>query len=459
MTVLTSPDTKIIEKMISQGHYEKAAQELFDIIEEFGDVEVKYKSLSLLNQICDKSPSIALNVVKKISEFINNDNSWIRLITLEIMYQISMYRPNLLISLINKLKARLYDQDSSVRRLSVKIVGNLILSLHIDRDEMHDLIDEFTEKLMDNDWKVKLNVIKILHRIINQDYSKLRDLEPLFSIIILNLRDEDEDVARSAAELLNVIGTYFLSKEKVFYVLLNLLYNEENRVKELIIWLFGEIGKEKSSEIIPIIPKLIKLLSEDDYRIQVKVIDALVKIADNNFDQIWLSLINFLINISDKDYRANLAHTLFHICQKKIPVVFNYIFEELENPSKNVRDAIALVFRRLFEEYQIDIENEITKILYKLDSKFWRERKKTILLLQNICLILNNEKIAIWITIELEKALNSENDSDVNNEINNALTKLKAKFHNIDNKIEQIKNELLLIQEKISTFQKIPTKF
>ena len=52
------------------------------------------------------------------------------------------------------------------------------------------------------------------------------------------------------------------------------------------------------------------------------------------------------------------------------------IFEELENPSKNVREAVALVFRRLFEEHQIDIENEITKFLYKLDSKLWRERKK-----------------------------------------------------------------------------------
>ena len=54
------------------------------------------------------------------------------------------------------------------------------------------------------------------------------------------------------------------------YVLLNLLYNEGTRVKELIIWLFGEIGKEKSSEIIPIIPKLIALLKEDNYRIQLR---------------------------------------------------------------------------------------------------------------------------------------------------------------------------------------------
>ena len=111
------------------------------------------------------------------------------------------------------------------------------------------IIEEYTEKLMDNDWKVKLNVIKTIQKVLNQDYTKIRDLEPLLSMVIINLRDEDDDVARAAAELLKIHGTYFLTKEKIFYILLNLLYNEENRVKELIIWLFGEIGKEKSSEI------------------------------------------------------------------------------------------------------------------------------------------------------------------------------------------------------------------
>ena len=238
-------DTKAIEKMISNGNFEKASELIFDIIETYTDAEIIYKSLTLLNQICDKTPTVALNVVKKIAIFINENDSWIRLEALEILYQISMYRPNLLISLIERIKARLYDQDPAVRRLSVKIIGNLILSLHIDKSSLQVLIDEFTEKLMDNDWKVKLNVIKTLQKILNQDYTKIRDLEPLFSISILNLRDEDEDVARAASELLKTLGIYFLSKDKVFYVLLNLLYNEESRVKELIIWLFGEIGKEK----------------------------------------------------------------------------------------------------------------------------------------------------------------------------------------------------------------------
>jgi len=449
-----------VEGFIFSGHYEKAADEIFDIIENYesSDKELVYQSLSLLNHICDKSPSISLRAVKNISKIFNDPNSWIRLVSLEILYQISLYRPNLLIDHIDEIKARFYDHEPSVRRLSIKIIGNLILSLHIDRDDLHEIIEEFISRLMDNDWKVKLQVIKTLIKILNQDYMKIKDLEPLLSIVIVNLRDEDDDVARSAAELLKILGTYFLSKEKIMYVLLNLLYNEEYRVKELIIWLFGEIGKEKSSEIIPIIPKLINLLKENNYRIQLKVIDALVNIAENNFDQIWANLINALY-AGDSDFRNIIINALYYLSQTKISEIFNYIFEEFENPSENVRDAVSLVYKRLYEEYQVEIENEITKILYKLESKFWRERNKTILLLRNICNTLESKKIAVWIFIELSKILKDEKDPDVKDEISLTLKQIEANFKDINETIRRVNVELEIFQTKIQEFQKIPAQF
>ncbi len=461
MTTLTL-DTEKIESLILNGYNEKAAEEIFGIIENYdnhSDKELIYRSLSFLNLICDKTPSISLRAISNITHFINDSDSWIRLVSLEISYQISLFRPNLLIELIDKIRGRLYDQDSSVRRLTVKIIGNLILSLHIDLSELQEIIEEYTEKLMDNDWKVKFNVIKTIQKILNQDYTKIRDLEPLLSMVIINLRDEDDDVARAAAELLKIHGTYFLSKEKILYILLNLLYNEENRVKELIIWLFGEIGKEKSSEIISIIPKLINLLKEKDYRIQLKVIEALVNIAENNFDQIWANLLHSILEASDSNYRNSLINAIFHLCRKNITDIFPYLFEELENPSENIREGIALVFKRLFEEYQIEIENEITKILYQLESRFWRERKKTIVLLQNICFILGSKKIAVWITIELNNTLKVEKDPEIKEEIIYTLKNIKTNFPDIDNTIERINNELTIFQKRIIEFQKIPAQF
>ena len=414
--------------------------------------------MTLLNKICDKSPAISLRTVKNLANTINDLNSWVRLVSLEILYQITMYRPNLLIDLMQEIRLRLFDQESSIRRLAVKIMGNLILSLHIDKEELQNIIEEFTEKLMDNDWKVKLQVIKTLKKILNQDYTKIREYEPLLSIVIVNLRDQDDDVARSAAELLQILGTYFLSKEKIIYVLLNLLYNEDSRVKELIIWLFGEIGKEKSSEIIPIIPKLINLLKENNYRIQLRVIDSLVTIAENNFDQIWANLITALYT-GDSEFRNVVINALYHLCQNNIMEIFNYIFEEFENPSENVRDGVALVFKRLYEEYMVEIENEITKILYQLESKYWREREKTIILLRNICFILESKKVAVWIFIELEKNLRIENDPDVSEEIIYTIKNIKANFQDIDEIIQDVNEDLDIFQKKIREFQKIPAQF
>ncbi len=459
MTIINL-DSKKVEDLILSGSYEKAAGELFEIIEHpaNSDKELIYDSLTLLNKICDKSPAISLRTVKNLANTINDLNSWVRLVSLEILYQITMYRPNLLIELMHEIRLRLFDQESSIRRLAVKIMGNLILSLHIDREELQNIIEEFTEKLMDNDWKVKLQVIKTLKKILNQDFTKIREYEPLLSIIIVNLRDEDDDVARSAADLLKILGTYFLSKEKITYVLLNLLYNEESRVKELIIWLFGEIGKEKSSEIIPIIPKLINLLKENNYRIQLRVIDSLVTIAENNFDQIWANLITALYT-GDTEFRNIVINALYHLCQSNIMEIFNYIFEEFENPSENVRDGVALVFKRLYEEYQVEIENEITKILYMLESKYWRERQKTIILLRNICFILESKKVAVWIFIELEKNLRIENDPDVSEEILYTIKNIKANFQDIDETIQEVNEDLDLFFKKIQEFQKIPAQF
>ncbi len=451
-------DTKLIEKMILAGLHLKAAEEIFRVLSIESNKEIIYKTLSLLSLVCDKSPAISLKTIKSIEKFISDSDSWIRLVSVEILYQISMFRPNLMLELLNKIRARLYDHDVSVRRITVKLMGNLILSLHIDSEELKDLIEEFNEKLMENDWKVKFHVMKTIKKILNQDYTKIRDLEPLLSMVIVNLRDEDDDVARGAADLLKNLGTYFLSKDKIFYVLLNLLYNEKPRVKELIIWLFGEIGKEKSSEIIPIIPKLIKLLNKNDYRIQLKVVESLVNIAQNNFDQIWSNIINSL-DTSDHELRNNLINAMYHLGQTHIDEIFPYIFEELENPSENIREGIALVFKRLFEEYQIEIENEIIKILYSLESKYWRERKKTITLLSNICFILKNHKLAVWIAIEFNKALSRERDYEVKEELMLCISKIKETFKNIDKHIEEIDNKLSSFHEKIVEFRKIPAQF
>ncbi|GAG62565.1 unnamed protein product, partial [marine sediment metagenome] len=154
-----------------------------------------------------------------------------------------------------------------------------------------------------------------------------------------------------------------------------------------------------------------------------------------------------------------VINALYHLCQSNIMEIFNYIFEEFENPSENVRDGVALVFKRLYEEYLVEIENEITKILYMLESKYWRERKKTIILLRTICFILESKKVAVWIFIELEKNLRTENDPDVMEEIIYTVKNIKANFQDIDETIQEVNEDLEIFNKKIKEFQKIPAQF
>lgn len=453
---------KRIEEFILEGHYEEALNGLISAIQTYytqNDQEKLYNALNYLNLICDKTPKISLKAVKIVNELINNSDSWIRLVSLEILYQISLYRPTILIELIDDIRSRLYDHDGSVRRLAVKILGRLILTLHIESQRFSDILTEYTEKLMDNDWKVKLNVITTLKKLINQDYTKIRDLEPLFSMVIINLRDKDEDIAKAAAELLKVIGLYYVSKEKVFYVLLNLLHNEQPKVKKFVVWLFGEIGKEKSSEIIPFIPKIINFLHINDYGLQYEVIDTLNVIAENNFEQVWANVINFISQHNKNSFGYILEETLYKIGQTHGKQIVPYLLEELDNPSENVRELIALTFKQLNKEYQLEVEKEIKNILSELESKYWRKRKQSIEILEKLFLILEEKKIGIWLYIELTQYLKNEHDLQVRHEIEHTLERIEARFPSVSTDIAKIMREFSFLQEKIQTFQKIPAEF
>ena len=68
-------ETEKIESLILNGYNEKASEEIFSIIERYenhSNKEIIYRSLSLLNLICDKSPQISESVIKIINPFVND---------------------------------------------------------------------------------------------------------------------------------------------------------------------------------------------------------------------------------------------------------------------------------------------------------------------------------------------------------------------------------------------------
>ena len=86
-----SIDTKEIENLISDGQFEAAAHKIFTFLENsqnHSNKEQIYEALTLLNLICDKNSTISLKISNIIEIFINDTDSWVRLVSLEILYQI-----------------------------------------------------------------------------------------------------------------------------------------------------------------------------------------------------------------------------------------------------------------------------------------------------------------------------------------------------------------------------------
>lgn len=453
-----------IEQLILKGRYEYATTNLLELIEKYrlqNNNEQVYNCLNILVKICDKTPEISLNTAETLKPLINDSDSWIRLACLDILDRISRYRPNLLIELLEEIKSRLYDRDTSVRQLAVKTLGTLILNLHIDSNKIAYIVKEFTEKLMDDNWEVKLNTIRAIKKISKEKPRTIVRLEPLLSMVLVHLRHEDSEIARLSAELLKILGLTYISKENIFYLLLNLLHNEEPEVQNYIIWLFGEIGHERPSEIISFIPRILNFFKTDDYRIQDKVIGALTKIAEKNFKQVWASFIATISETRQKSERISLGHALYQLSQNHISKIFPTIFEELDNPSENVRETMALVLKRLFREYQIEIENEISGMLLKLESLYWRERKGAIQLIEKLINIghIFPKRIIIWICLELNNNLDEEEDMDVKKEISYTLDKIQSRFPDTQEMIKEINTQISFLRKKIKKFNKIPSEF
>ncbi len=444
---------------IGQKKYENATDDLIDLInyaETKSDKDTTYKSLELLNLICDKNPSVVSKIIREIEPFINYSDEWIRLVTLEILYKISIYRPNDLLDLLDPIKERLWDKDSFVRSLSVKILGTLINSTHLDLSEIGS---DFITKLNDVEWRVKLLTSKRIVKILTENPSKIKKTDALIKSVVNNFREENEEIREFAGKIFKLLGfSSIIPKEEFFELIQNLLKDNDWRVRETIIDIIGEICNIYSSEIKDLIPQLISLLGDHSYVIQSKTINSLIKIAKIHFDELFSNLIAKL-NTDNNELKNNVEETLFYLGQDNIESVSTSFFEELNNPLLKIRTTISRVLTNLYDENENDIENEILKLFNKFESKLWRKRKNLVNLLTDIALILKSEKIYVLIGSELKKKLLKEKDVEVKEEIEINLLQLKDAYENLDTEIDKVQQDVEFFNYNFLRFTNYPSEF
>ncbi len=443
---------------IGQKKYENATDDLIDLInyaETKSDKDTTYKSLELLNLICDKNPSVVSKIINEIEPFINYPDEWIRLVTLEILYKISIYRPNDILDLLDPIKERLWDKDSFVRSLSVKILGVLINSTHLDFSEIGS---DFISKLNDVEWRVKLLTSKRIVKILTENPSKVKETDALIKNVVNNFREENEEIREFAGKIFKLLGFSSIPKEEFFKLIHNLLKDNDWRVRETIIDIVGEISNKYSSEIKDLIPQLINLLGDHSHVIQSKTINSLIKIAKIHFDELFSNLI-VKLDTDNIELRNNIEETLFYLGQENIESVSSFFFEELNNPSLKIRTTISRVLTNLYDENENDIENEILKLFNKFESKLWRKRKNLVNFLTDIALILKSEKIYVLIGSELKKILSKEKDIEVKEEIEINLLQLKDAYENLDTEIDKVQQDVEFFNYNFLRFTNYPSEF
>jgi HEAT repeat protein len=447
-----------ITSLISKKEYEEATNEIFNLIRSAQDVSNKeniYKSLEYLNLICDKNPTVVSKIIAEIEIFINDPDDWIRLITLEILYRISVYSPDDIIELIEKIKDRLWDSDPSVRSLGVKILGTIINRAHVD---LSDEVSFIVQKLIDVDWKVKMIASNKIDKLINEQPDKIKEVNQLIESASMNLRDENEDIREASGKILKSLGLSILGRKEFFRVLFDLLEEDDWRVRETIIWILGEISHICSQEISHNLPRLIELLGDSHYIIQSKTIEMLVKISEINFDMLMKMLINTLES-DNIEIRNNIEEAIIYLGGENIQNVSYYIFENLDNPSPKIRNSITTILINLYAEVGDDFESEIFNIFNQFESKQWRQRKKLVNLLTEIALLLKNGKIYTWIGAELKNIYDSEDDVEVKEEIEINLERLKSEFPNLEMEIDKVQIEVEFLHNSISYFTNFPASF
>jgi len=447
-----------ITSLISKKEYEEATNEIFNLIRSAQDVSNKetiYKSLEYLNLICDKNPTVVSKILTEIEIFINDPDDWVRLITLEILYRISIYSPDDLIELNEKIKDRLWDSDPSVRSLGVKILGTIINTSHVD---LSDDVSFIVQKLIDVDWKVKMIASNKVNKLIIEQPDKIKEVNQLIESASMNLRDENEDIREAAGKILKSLGLSILGRKEFFRVLFDLLEEDDWRVRETIIWILGEISHICSQEISQNLPRLIELLGDSHYIIQSKTIDMLVKIAEINFDMLMKMLINTLES-DNIEIRNNIEEAIIYLGGENIQNVSYYIFENLDNSSPKIRNSITTILINLYAEVGDDFESEIFNLFNQFESKQWRQRKKLVNLLTEIALLLKNGKIYTWIGAELKNIYDSEDDVEVKEEIEINLERLKSEFPNLEMEIDKVQIEVEFLHNSISYFTNFPASF
>jgi HEAT repeat protein len=448
-----------IQDFISQKKYVIAIDQSISFMKEAMQIEDKENLslvLEIINAICDKTDITIEKTLSTVRLLLDYTEYWVKQDALEICEKLfkNIANPQKFDFLIEKIEEKLFDSDKKVREAAVSLVS-LILTKSFT--QYPGLYLTFSRMFEDHSWTVRAKalegVIKFLKPESNPS-SEMIDafLENNFTL----LRDPDEEVRGLAAEVLRAL-CYHMHPTKIIDTLTPVLKDVDWAIREKSVWIIGEIGHISFEELIPLFKILIMLFTDEVMIIQTKVIDAFVKIGKYNGPDL-LSLFLPFINELEDDINQGISETLIYISLEHTRVMLPALISQLHNNLAAIRHLIGNCLMKIYMETPDGIEEELFRMFQRIMTGDWRQRLKEINLLGNLTFILRIHSIAIWTTINLLKAQESESDLDVVDEIKSSLSKIRNVFENIDKDIEEVERKKKFYYEEMDILQKLPQK-
>ena len=187
--------------------------------------------------------------------------------------------------------------------------------------------------------------------------------------------------------------------------------------------------------------------------IQTKVIDAFVKIGQTQPLKVFEFFIPYMAD-ADEDIQQGISETIIYISLQNRRILLPRLIEQLTFPKEAVQKIIGTCLLKIYMESPDGIEEELFRMFQSMNPEDWRQRKRVIHLLGNLCYILKIKAVSAWTVINLKNWLNSEKDGDVIDEINDTMEKIYNVFDALDIDIDEIEQRRKFFYEEMESTSK-----
>lgn len=416
--------------------------------------EFLYELLEKITLICDKTPHVMKQITSMIKPLLKTEDEWIQTENLIILEKISKIYPEFLKDLTNTIQNCLSNKNSTIREISIKIIGNLILT---DFLTWGSLLPLFFTGLKDNYWKIRRQCLLSIKGLLKNHEIEKDLLNTMIEAVLTKVGDDNSEVQELTFEILK--DSYIFFPTTSFQSLLLRLLDDNNPVVcEKVVVLIGDLGYRDFSNVKSILFKLLELIKNQNPIIQPKIIETLVKISSTY----TLDIINMIfnkINDSDQDFIEILIDILTFVGLDNLNIIFDYFLEKSYNSNSKINDFISRMLKRLSEEKMEKIEEQCARLLGMLENNDWRTRLKLISFLGKISDFLNNKDLAIWFYIKFKDILEFENDPDVKSHLKHELDKIPHIFEDFESLKQDYKREQNFYYKELINLQNFPGIF